>query len=379
MTLPPLTFTNARVLTPDGLGAAPLCVVDGQIAPGRAGREIDLSGFLILPGIVDPHGDGFEHHMAPRRGAATDMGQGLQAAEAELAANGITTAMLAQFWSWEGGMRSPDFARALVAALRDHDARADLRVQLRLEIGLHEEFDAVLDFVAANRIGHVVFNDHLPHRQLAAGKRVPRLEGQALKSGRSPAAHQALLQALHDGMGTARARLPALCAGLQSQGVTLGSHDDATAAARETWRGLGARIAEFPTTREAADAAQDAGDPIVMGAPNVVRGGSHDKRLPARELLDAGACTALASDYHYPAPLGAARRLVAEGWPLERAWPLVSQAPARLLGLTDRGVLSPGKRADLVVLDPGLSRVQMTMAGGAVTYLAGPILSRVLA
>lgn len=378
MRLPPLTFTNAHVLTPDGLAARPLSVAQGEIVADRAGQEIDLSDYLILPGIVDPHGDGFEHHMAPRRGAATDMGQGLQAVEAELAANGITTAMLAQFWSWEGGMRSPDFAQALVSALRDHPARTDLRVQLRLEISLFEDFAAVLDFVAVERIGYVVLNDHLPHRQLATGKRAPRLEGQALKSGRSPDAHLRLLQGLHAGMDEAEARLPAFCAALQGQGVILGSHDDATKEARDHFRNLGATVAEFPTTQDAVGAARDAGDAIVMGAPNVVRGGSHDKRLAARAVLETGACTALASDYHYPAPLAAARRLVAEGWPIEKAWPLVSDGPARMLGLGDRGSLTSGKRADLVVLNRDLRQVQMTMAGGAVTYLAGPIMARFL-
>jgi len=378
MKLPSLTLTGATVLRPDGLSQEPLCLARGLISD-QGGRRIDLSGSLILPGIVDPHGDGFERHLAPRRGAATDLGQGLRAVEAELAANGITTAMLAQFWSWEGGMRSPEFAAALCAALEAHDARADLRLQLRLELGCFEGFDAALALIDRHRIGYVVFNDHLPHAQLAVGKRVPRLEGQALKSGRSPAAHLALLTRLHDQIGAAHARLPRLCAALSARGVILGSHDDDTAKGRADWRDLGATIAEFPVTTAAAKAACDAGDPIVMGGPNVMRGGSHSKGVSARDLIAAGIAVALASDYHYPAPLGAVRALLADGWSLPEAWPLVSKAPARMLGLADRGEIGPGKRADLVIVDPDLRQVQATFAGGQITYLAGPIASRFLA
>ena len=377
MTLPPLTLSGAQVLRPDGLSQEPLCLSEGVIAD-RQGRQIDLSGHLILPGIVDPHGDGFERHLAPRRGAATDLGQGLRAVEAELAANGITTAVLAQFWSWEGGMRSPDFAAALCAALDTHAARADLRLQLRMELGCYETFDAALALIERHRIGYLVFNDHLPHKALAAGKRVPRLEGQALKSGRSPAAHLAMLARLHEEIGLARARLPGLCAALLARGVILGSHDDDTGDARDFWRGLGARIAEFPVTAEAAAAAGKAGDPIVMGGPNVMRGGSHSKGVSARDVLDAGGSVALASDYHYPSPLGAVRHLMSRGWSLPQAWPLVSSAPAQMLGLTDRGQISPGKRADLVIVDPDLREVQATIAGGQITYLAGPVAARFL-
>lgn len=376
--LPPLCLTGAQALTPEGLRSEAVSVAQGRIAAG-GGREIDLTGCLILPGIVDPHGDGFERHLAPRRGAATDLGQGLRALEAELGANGITTAVLAQFWSWEGGMRSPDFATALCAALTEHDARADLRVQLRLELGCFESFDAARALIAAHDIGYVVFNDHLPHRALAAGRKVPRLEGQALKSGRAPAAHLALLTRLHQQIDEARGRLPGLSASLAAAGVLLGSHDDDTAAARDGWRDLGARIAEFPVTAAAANAACEAGDPIVMGAPNVMRGGSHSRGVSAHDLIAAGIAVALASDYHYPAPLGAVRALVSAGCPLSEAWPLVSSGPAQMLGLTDRGKIAPGLRADLVIVDPDLRQVQATMAGGQISFLAGPVAARFLA
>ncbi|MDZ7709135.1 MAG: alpha-D-ribose 1-methylphosphonate 5-triphosphate diphosphatase [Roseovarius sp.] len=243
-----LTLTGAEVLWPEGPGPGALSFRDGMIADDPAPRTVDLSGFLVLPGMVDAHGDGFEHHLAPRRGALTDPATGLPAAEAELAASGITTAMLAQFLSWEGGMRGPDFAARLLAALdrtREHLA-TDLRVQLRLETTFLEGYPMLEEMVARHGIGYVVFNDHVPHAALAAGKRPPRLTGQALKAGRNPEAHLALLHRLHGNGAQVPAALDALAARLRAQGVRLGSHDDSTTEDRRAAHARGARIAEFP-------------------------------------------------------------------------------------------------------------------------------------
>lgn len=136
------TLVRAHVLTPDGWGETPIHLSDGLIVPDAVGRSIDLSGYLVLPGIVDPHGDGFERHMAPRRGALREAEHGVVAAATELAANGITTAILAQFFSWEGGMRGPDFAEHVfesVTSVRD-SVGVDLRLQLRLETHLLDDF-----------------------------------------------------------------------------------------------------------------------------------------------------------------------------------------------------------------------------------------------
>jgi alpha-D-ribose 1-methylphosphonate 5-triphosphate diphosphatase len=109
------------------------------------------AGHLILPGIVDIHGDGFERHLAPRRGRWRASRRDLGSLDAELAANGITTAVIAQFFSWEGGMRGPDFAEALVDALAQTPMRAETLIQLRLEIGMIDDFDRVLALVDRRR------------------------------------------------------------------------------------------------------------------------------------------------------------------------------------------------------------------------------------
>ena len=374
-----LHLTGAEVLRDGRLAPGEIAVAGGRLldTPPAGARRVDLAGFRLLPGIVDAHGDGFERHLAPRRGALADLGAGLAAAEAELAANGITTAVLAQFWSWEGGMRSPEFARRVLAALDAFDAGGtDLRAQLRLETHMLDDYAAVEAAVAAHGVGYVVFNDHLPHARLAEGRRPPRLTGQALKSGRSPEAHLALMQRLHARGPEVPAALDALAARLGARGVTLGSHDDRTAADRAAWRARGVTVAEFPETRAAAEAAAAAGDPVVMGAPNVVRGGSHDGKVAAEALVAEGLVTALASDYHFPALRQAALRL-APRIGLARAWAAISERPALMLGLDDRGRLAPGLRADFVITDAA-GRIGATFASGVPRYMAGAVAARFL-
>ncbi|MEQ3727041.1 MAG: alpha-D-ribose 1-methylphosphonate 5-triphosphate diphosphatase, partial [Tateyamaria sp.] len=135
-----IDLVGAEVLRPDGLRIAPLSLADGVIADAPVGRALDLTGYRVLPGIVDVHGDGFERHVAPRRGAMKQMAEGLTAVEAELAANGITTGVLAQFVSWEGGLRGLEFADQVFSTLRDVRTQVvtDLRAQLRFEISLTE-------------------------------------------------------------------------------------------------------------------------------------------------------------------------------------------------------------------------------------------------
>ena len=374
-----LTLSNAEILTPIGLTRAKLSFEAGRIAAAPTGRSVDLTDFMILPGIVDLHGDGFERHLAPRRGALRDLGEGLASLDAELAANGITTAVLAQFFSWEGGMRSPDFAEGLAGALDAARPRllSDMKLQLRLETHLLDAYDRAEALIGRARIGYAVFNDHLPHKALAQGKRPPRLTGQALKSGRSPEAHLALMQGLHERSGEVPGALAGLAGRLAARGVRMGSHDDVTPEARAAYRAMGATIAEFPETAEAAQAACAAGDKVILGAPNVVRGGSHSGKVGAAGLVAQGACDALVSDYHYPAPRQAALALAAQAG-LAEAWALVSSRPARLMGLDDRGTLEPGKRADLVVLERQSGRVGATISGGRISYLSGAIAERFL-
>ena len=385
-----LTLQGGDVLTPTGLErGGEIAIAAGviQAPPARAagrdgGRVIDLSGYLVLPGIIDPHGDGFERHLAPRRGAMKQMVEGVVATEAELAANGMTTAVLAQFYSWEGGLRSPEYAGQVFEAVAQvrADLVTDLLPQLRFETHMLEDYAGLAEKIAKWGLSYIVFNDHLPHERLADGRKPPRLTGQALKAGRNPDKHFEMLLQMHQRSAEVPAALEALCAQLRAAGLRIGSHDDQTAADRATWRTRGAEISEFPETQEAAEAARAGGDHIILGAPNVVRGGSHKGNASALDLIAMGLCDALASDYHYPSPRRAALMLARSGLlDLPAAWGLVSSGPARLLGLADRGDFTPGKRADLVILDKQSERVAATLSGGRVSYMSGEIAARFMA
>ncbi|KIN70792.1 Alkylphosphonate utilization protein PhnM [Sulfitobacter noctilucae] len=377
--MPNLDMTGADVLLPEGVVQSTLSFADGIIVPDTVGHKVDLTGYLVLPGIVDLHGDGFERHLAQRRGAMKQMDAGLIACEAELAACGITTAVLAQFVSWEGGMRGLEFADRVFRAIRETNAAVvtDLQAQLRFETHLLELYDGLPAKLADWGVGYVVFNDHLPHDRLREGKLPRRLNGQALKAGRSPQKHHDYMIALHERQAEVPAALDTLCPQLAAMGIHMGSHDDATSETRADWRSRGVTLAEFPETLAAAEAAHGAGDSVIMGSPNVVRGGSHNGNLSAIDLIAMGYCTALASDYHYPSPRRAALMLVDAGiCDLAGAWGLISSGPAAVLGLSDRGNLAPGKRADFVVLNKRSRRIAATFAGGQVSYMSGAIADR---
>lgn len=381
MNLEAVVLTRGQVLDQGGLRPRDLSVSDGQITDASTeGRRVDCSGLWVLPGIVDVHGDGFERHLAARRGALRDRATGLVAVEAELAANGITTATLAQFWSWEGGMRSPDAARALLDALGRYQGQGtDLRVQLRVEMHMRDDWPDIEALVQNHRIPYVVFNDHLAHEKLARGRKPPGLIGQALKAGRNPDVHWELMQRLHHDDAAVRAGLPDFARRIAATGARIGSHDDRTETDRQEWRACGATICEFPETKEAAQEARSGGDQIVLGAPNVMRGGSHKGNASATSLIQTGLCDALASDYHYPAPLHAVFALLDAGQQLPDVWPLVSAGPAAILGLTDRGTFAAGHRADIAIVDPALRRIVGTLAAGRVTYATGAFAASLLA
>ncbi|MBT3139612.1 alpha-D-ribose 1-methylphosphonate 5-triphosphate diphosphatase [Phaeobacter gallaeciensis] len=382
MTALDLTLVGAQVLTEtDGLRSTDLSIAGGYVVDARAAKVVDLSGFFVLPGIVDLHGDGFERHLAPRRGAMKQMNEGVLAAEAELAANGITTAVMAQFHSWEGGLRAPEYAAQVFKAIQtvQGDVVTDLIPQLRFETHMLDDYAGLVERIRDWGVQYLVFNDHLPHAKLAAGKKPPRLTGQALKAGRNPEKHLEMMQEMHRRSPEVPQALDQLCAALAEEGVLMGSHDDQSAEGRAIWRARGVRLSEFPETIEAAEAARSGGDPIVLGAPNVVRGGSHNGNVSAAELIAMGLCDALASDYHYPSPRRAALMLAKTGvLDFSDAWALVSSGPAAVLGLMDRGTLKVGARADLVVLEQGTHRVAGAFSGGRISYLNGDLAARLI-
>ncbi len=377
----PLRLTGAQILLEGALQDSAITMADGVITDGPA-AEVDLRGYLVLPGIIDLHGDGFERHLSPRPTAPFDKARALVSAANELAVNGVTTAWFAQSWSWEGGFRSGEATVELLAALAQaKDALLpDVRVQIRLEthvIGAHERVArAVRDY----GVDYVVFNNHLPEAVELAQAKPDRFAAWAAQTRRTPAQMLAIVREAEREELLVPDALRTLAVQLSHYGVSMGSHDDGTPEIRRFFRGIGARICEFPTTHVAAQSARDAGEPVLMGAPNVVRGGSQSGNIAAQSLIEAGLCDALVSDYYYPALSQAAFALAQAGViGLPAAWAMISTTPAQIAGLTDRGSLAKGQRADLVVVNPANHAVEMTICAGRIAHLSGEVARRLWA
>ncbi|MDP3320296.1 MAG: alpha-D-ribose 1-methylphosphonate 5-triphosphate diphosphatase, partial [Bosea sp. (in: a-proteobacteria)] len=276
-------------------------------------------------------------------------------------------------WSWEPGLRGTENARALAQAIArlQPELGADTRFHLRHETFNLDAEPQILAWLAEGRVGILAFNDHTEgtlktrHRPDKIGKMVER-------TGLSTEAFMALVETVYARKPEVEGSIERLAAAARAAGVPMFSHDDMTPDMRAWYRLLGVAVAEFPIDEATARAAAAHGEAIVFGAPNVVRGGSHTGCPSAEEMVRAGLCTILASDYYYPAlslaPFLLARRGAAS---FADAWALVSRAPARALGLDDRGVIAPGKRADLVLVEEGPHpRIVATIAAGRLVHLA---------
>lgn len=378
--LSPLRLTGATTLRDGTLQDRTVAIAGGRIDAGPF-PAVDLSGYYILPGIIDLHGDAFERHIAPRPSAPFPIEMGLLGADRDAAANGVTTAWLAQSWSWEGGQRSPDFACEMLAALAAYKPRAltDLRLQIRYETHELDSAARLLQAVRTYGIGYVIFNNHLDEAIATYASRPHDLELWAKRSGRTGADMMAAVMAAKRRQSEVPRNLCALAEAFDTLGCIYGSHDDPDGETRETYAMMGARVCEFPTTLSAAKVAHAVGDPVLMGAPNVVRGGSQAGNIAALSVIRAGKCNALVSDYHYPALARAAFALVDQNiLDLPQAWAMISSNPAQIMRLTDRGLIAPGKRADLVIIDKATRTVECTIVAGRITYLAGAAAHRFL-
>lgn len=354
-------FRNARIVTADRVFIGCLKVDDGRIDEigehDSRGAGIDFQGDYLLPGLIELHTDHLESHYFPRRAVTWHAGSAVLAYDAQIAAAGITTvfdSLRVGVDEFDVGAQLGDEAALLAEAIRraaDADLlRADHLTHLRCEVAAPNVVDSLHAVLASHSAQLISLMDHSP------GQRQYRdLEKYFIyysgKSGRSRA-DLAEVAGERQRIGGIRAleNRPRIVEIAKARGIVLASHDDTTAEEVALARCDGVTIAEFPTTLEAASASRAAGMATVMGAPNVVRGGSHSGNASARELAEAGHLDILSSDYVPAALLMAAFRLAdapAVGG-LAGAMRLVSKAPAEATGLKDRGEIAVGRRADLL-------------------------------
>lgn len=366
-------IVDGETLADAGLTRRDLALVDGVIADAApAAPRFDAAGLLVLPGLVDIHGDAHERQMQPRPGIGFRAGLAMRDSAGQLLAAGITTAFLGVTLSWEPGLRGIAAWRATLAAVEAtrNAAGCDLRIHCRFEADNLDAVDELLGDIAARRVHLLAYNDHTP----GIMKRIADPAQAAKYAGRAGMA-EADFVALAERVWARRADVPAaarrLADAARAAGIPMLSHDDATPEMRAHFRGLGATICEFPMAVPVAEAARAAGEAVVMGAPNVVRGGSHLGWASAAPLAEQGLVTVLASDYYWPAMLEAAFIMVDRGvLDLPAAWALVSANPAQAAGLADRGRLAPGLRGDVVLVDPTSRAPVATFCAGTLAWVS---------
>lgn len=364
-------FVEADVRIDEAAG-----LIEAVGSNGGNGRTFDANGLYVLPGIVDIHGDAFERQLMPRPGVGFPIDVALADSDRQAVANGITTIFHGVTWSWEPGLRGADNARGMVTAIEElrPTLGADTHCHLRYETFNLDAEAEVTEWLTHRRIGMLGFNDHMPGDNTPP--RTRKVAQMAERSGLSQADFLALVARLRARANEVPDSIARLAGAANAAGVATLSHDDMSPEQRRWFRDFNCRLAEFPTTLETAADATQAGDDVVMGAPNVVRGGSHIGWIGAADMIARGFCTILASDYYYPALLLAAFRLAADGVvPLQAAWAYVSEHPARAAGLRDRGALATGRRADVIMVDasdPLRPRAVATVSNGRIVHLTQP-------
>ena len=373
-----IRFVNATTLRENELQNRSVAVEDGCISKGPH-PEVDLDGYYVLPGIIDLHGDAFERHIAPRPRAPFDIRSALRGVDVELVANGVTTAWMAHSWSWEGGRRSPEHAMKFASALRAYrkDARTNMRIQLRCETHTTETYDDLLKCLEEFKIDYVIFNNHLPEAQDIIAEDMDAFGAWAAQVGKTSDEHLACVRAAEAQEAQVHDHLVRLSSAFDDMKIRYGSHDDATSDTREYYALLGAKICEFPTTVDAAKTAKQINNPVLMGAPNIVRGGSQSGNISAIDLVRADLCDALVSDYYYPALSQAAIQLWQTGeLSFAKAWNLISKNPASIMGKASIGSIDHGMRADLVIMNKETMQIEATLCGGRIAYASGEAANR---
>jgi len=364
-------LANATLVLPDETLRGQVRVVDGRIADIAEGSAVpagaeDCGGDMVMPGLIELHTDNLERHIEPRPKVDWPHAAAIIAHDAELASVGITTVFDAlRVGSVVSNAKANygEYARVLADEILGLRAENALKIShflhLRAEVCSETLIEELDKFGPADRIGIVSLMDHTPGaRQF---RDLSKLKDYYVgKHGISDAdwdAHVANQRALKDRNG--KAHEAAAVAAARRYGAVLASHDDTEPDHVVRSAEHGAQFAEFPTTVEAAQACKDHGIKVMMGAPNLIRGGSHSGNVAARELAEADLLDIVSSDY-VPSSLLSASLMLGDLWgDLPRGIASVTAAPAKAVGLVDRGEIRPGARADLL-------RVARVGAAGAV-------------
>ncbi|TKT74659.1 alpha-D-ribose 1-methylphosphonate 5-triphosphate diphosphatase [Aquamicrobium sp. LC103] len=352
-----IVLNNAKIVLADRVLEGHLVVRDGAIAEigeGRGGAGEDLGGDYLLPGLVELHTDHLEGHFMPRPKVRWNKMASVQAHDAQVAASGITTVFdaLRVGMDEDANITAADMremADTIAVAVDERRLRADHYIHLRCEVSAADVLEGFELMQGNQRLRLASLMDHAPGQRQFISMETYRTYYQG-KMKLSDSEFDAFCERrMRQSQENAPRNRPVIAERCRQAGITLASHDDATTEHVREALELGTALAEFPTTAEAAGASAAAGMKVLMGAPNVVRGGSHSGNISALDLHRSGHLDVLSSDY-VPFSLMQAVFVLAEREEagLPAAVRLVTKHPAEVSGLVDRGEIAPKKRADLV-------------------------------
>ncbi|WP_050603060.1 alpha-D-ribose 1-methylphosphonate 5-triphosphate diphosphatase [Ruegeria sp. 6PALISEP08] len=354
-----LILANATLVLPNETVTGNVRIVGETIAQIDTGNAvpagaIDCEGDYVSPGLVELHTDNLERHIQPRPKVDWPHAAAILAHDAELACTGITTVFDAMRVGSipSGAGRYGKYARGLSQELWDLREQDALKIShflhLRAEVCSETLLEELDEFGPKDRVGLVSIMDHTPgQRQFRdMNKLESYLKGKYAMDDDTFFQHVAQLKGLRDRNGDVHEVETVKAA--RRFGAVLASHDDTTEDQVKVSAGHGIRLAEFPTTVEAARACHENGIRVMMGAPNIIRGGSHSGNVAARELAELGHLDIMSSDY-VPSALLLSAAMLGEIWgDMARGMKTVTLAPAQAAGLEDRGELRADARADVI-------------------------------
>ncbi len=353
-------FSHCRIVLADEIVKGSVVVRDGKVAdidtaPSQAPDAIDLENDLLIPGLVELHTDNLERHLLPRPKAHWPAIAAVVAHDSQIASSGITTVYDAMAIGdvQSGSMRKKrleDMTAALREAKEHGVLKADHILHLRCEVSDPAMMDMLEPLLSSPDLGLLSVMDHTPGQRQFVSEQTYRNYYQA-KFNLTDAEMNAFISARREDQKVhSKPNRNFVVEHARERGIHLASHDDATLDHVEEAVEDGMTIAEFPTTVEAAQASHAAGLAVMMGGPNLVRGGSHSGNVSAHDLAEKGVLDVISSDYAPVSLLHGAMMLADDvpGYDLPRAIACVTKTPADAAGLTDRGEIAIGKRADLV-------------------------------
>ncbi|EPG9047423.1 alpha-D-ribose 1-methylphosphonate 5-triphosphate diphosphatase [Klebsiella aerogenes] len=357
-----MIINNVKLVLEDETINGSLEVQEGRIyafaeSQSRLPGALDGEGGWLLPGLIELHTDNLDKFFTPRPKVDWPAHSAMSSHDALMVASGITTVLDAVAIGdvRDGGDRLENLEKMINAVEETQKRglnRAEHRLHLRCELPHHTTLPLFEKLVDREPVTLVSLMDHSPGQRQFANREKYReyYQGKYQLSG------EQMLRFEEEQMALAAAwsqpNRQAIAAMCRERQIALASHDDATHEHVAESHQLGSVIAEFPTTLAAAQASRQHGMNVLMGAPNIVRGGSHSGNVAAHQLATSGLLDILSSDY-YPASLLDAAFRIADSddnaFTLAQAVRLVSKHPAQALGLHDRGAIAEGKRADLVL------------------------------